>query len=190
MTPTLATLALANFVLMGMLPTILFRRGGRLTVMWWVTAAPFLVCGRLLALARHGALVPWIDYRDHGGPIATVLVATCSAASVGLILGAWRAHREPPSLWHQPDDRPAMLVTSGVYARIRHPLYAAYLAALAAALLAVPHPATVATLAAGWLALHRTARGEERRIGASSLGVEYVAYMRRTGRFWPRWRAA
>jgi len=188
MTTTLATLALANFLLMGALPTFLFRRAGRLTLGWWMTAAPFLFCGRLLAHARRGELAPWIHYGPRSAGVVAALVTIASGVSFLLILGAWQAHRQPPALWHQKDDEPAALVTNGVYARIRHPLYAAYLAALLAALLAVPHPAMVATLIGGWVAMSLTARREEFRLGASPLGHEYGAYMRRTGRFWPRWR--
>ncbi len=188
MTTTLATLVLANFLLMGALPAFFFRRAGRLTLMWWATAAPFLLCGRLLACARHGELAPWIHYGLRSTEVVAALVTISSGISFLLILSASLAHREPPALWHQQDDEPAALVTTGVYTRMRHPLYAAYLAALVAALLAVPHPAMVGTLIAGWLAMSLTARREELRLSASPLGREYGVYMRRTGRFWPRWR--
>ena len=184
----LPTLVLSNFFLMGALPTLLFRRGGRLNLMWWVTAAPFLLSGRLVALAGRGEVTAWIRYEPPLDLIAVALAIACCALSIGLIAAAWRAHREPPALWHQQDDQPPALVTNGAYARIRHPLYASYLLALAAALLAVPHPLTAAALPAGWLLLDLTARREERRLCASPLGAEYAAYMRRTGRFWPRWR--
>lgn len=186
---SLPTLVLSNFLVMGALPTIFFRRGGRSTVMWWVTAAPFLVCGRVVALARRGAVARWIGL---DGPLAIIAAAAavgCCAVSLALIVGAWRAHRQPPALWHQEDDQPELLVTGGVYARVRHPLYASYLLALVAALLAVPHPLTALSLASGWLLLELTARREERRLCASRFAAEYAAYMRRTGRFWPRWSA-
>lgn len=190
MTTILSTLVLSDFLLMAALPTVFFRRGGRFGWMWWLTAAPFFACGRFLALARRGAVTPWVAY---GGPAeigATAAVVACSAASFVLIVAAWRAHRRPPALWHQDDDEPADLVTGGPYARIRHPLYAAYLLALAGAVLAVPHPLTAAALACGWLLLEITARREERRLCGSRFGSEYAAYMRRTGRFWPRRRGA
>jgi hypothetical protein len=185
---TLPTLVLSNFLLMGALPTVFFRRGGRSNLMWWVTAAPFLAGGRLMALARRGEIEPWIDYGQPLATIANVAVALCSVASIAFIVAACRAHRQPPALWHQDDDQPPALVTSGAYARVRHPLYSSYLLALAAAALAVPHPVTVLALPSGWLVLERTARREERRLCASPLGAAYAAYMRRSGRFWPRWR--
>jgi len=180
------TLVLCNFILMGALPSIVFRRADRFSLMWWVTAAPFLVCGRLVAVARSGELAPSIAYGGYLAVIAAAATIVCSAFSFALILAAWRVHRQPPALWHQPDDQPAALVTGGPYVHIRHPLYAAYLLALIAALLAVPHPATATALLSGWALLEITARREERRLCASPLGGEYVAYMRRTGRFWPR----
>ena len=180
------TLVLCNFIFMGALPSIVFRRAARFSLMWWVTAAPFLVCGRLVAVARSGELAPSIGYGGQLEVIAAAATVVCSAMSVVFILAAWRAHRQPPALWHQEDDQPTVLVTRGPYAYIRHPLYAAYLLALVAALLAVPHPATAVGLISGWALLEVTARREERRLCASPLGGEYVAYMRRTGRFWPR----
>jgi protein-S-isoprenylcysteine O-methyltransferase Ste14 len=38
----------------------------------------------------------------------------------------------------------------------------------------------------GLLALNFTAAREERRLRASEFGQEYLAYMQRTGRFWPK----
>jgi hypothetical protein len=184
--PITDTLVLSNFIFMGALPSLMFRRAARFSLMWWVTAGPFLVCGRLVALARRGELTPWVDYSAVLGRIADATAIVCSALSVVLIIAAWRAHRRPPALWHQEDDQPAALVTRGAYAYIRHPLYTSYLLALIAALVALPHPATLATLATGWALLDATARREERRLGASTLGAEYAAYTVRTGRFWPR----
>jgi protein-S-isoprenylcysteine O-methyltransferase Ste14 len=158
--------------------------------MWWVTAAPFLADGRLMALARSGALRPWVDYGQPLATVASAAVALGCATSIALIVAAWRAHRQPPALWHQNDDQPPALITGGAYARIRHPLYSAYLLTLLAAALAVPHPVTALALPSGWLLLAYTARREERRLRASPLGAEYAAYMRRSGRFWPRWRSA
>ena len=188
MTPTLPTLVLANFLFMGALPTLFFRRASRCNLMWWVTAAPFLVAGRVLAVARHAEVAAWVEWAPPLATAVAIAVVLCSGASMALIVAACRAHRQPPALWHQEDDQPPALVTAGAYARIRHPLYAAYLLALIAAALAFPHPITAAALPTGWWLLARTARREEQRLCASPLGGEYAAYMHRTGRFWPRWK--
>ncbi|HEY2981604.1 MAG TPA: hypothetical protein VGJ22_10515, partial [Anaerolineales bacterium] len=67
-----------------------------------------------------------------------------------------------------------------------HPFYTAFLLALLAALLLCPSLGTLATMVYGLLALNFTAAREERRLRASEFGQEYLAYMQRTGRFWPK----
>lgn len=188
---SLPSLVYSNLLLIGALPALFFRRARitRFNAMWWVTAAPFFVCGWVMSHARRGEIVGWIDRQPFAATSEAIAVAA-SLGSIALIAAAWRAHREPPALWHQEDDQPAALVTGGPYARIRHPLYSAYLLALVAAVLAVPHPLTAVALATGWLLLDRTARREEQRLSASALGIAYRSYMRSTGRFAPRWRSA
>lgn len=78
------------------------------------------------------------------------------------------------------------LVTEGVYARIRHPMYAAFwLWALAQALLLPNWIAGLSGLA-GFGTLYALRVRREEQLMLDTFGDEYRAYMARTGRLAPR----
>ncbi|HWA28734.1 MAG TPA: protein-S-isoprenylcysteine O-methyltransferase [Lacunisphaera sp.] len=80
------------------------------------------------------------------------------------------------------------LVTGGVYARVRHPMYAAFwLWALAQAIL-LPNFAAGGAGLVGFGFLYFLRVGREERLMLEMFGDEYRAYMDRTGRLLPRWR--
>ena len=169
---------LGALALIGLLPRVFFRRG-RLNARWWLTASPFVVSGATLLLALSGRVDPWT-----GGIVLESAAVVVAAAGVALIRWTLATHARPVSLWHQENDRPDELVTTGAYAQVRHPFYASFLLVLLACALAVLHALTVGALAAAFLLLDRTAAREERRL-RREFGRRYVAYMRRTGRFVP-----
>jgi protein-S-isoprenylcysteine O-methyltransferase Ste14 len=78
------------------------------------------------------------------------------------------------------------LVTEGVYARIRHPMYSAFwLWAIAQALLL---PNWIAGLSGivGFGTLYVLRVGPEEAMMAENFGQDYTDYMARTGRLWPK----
>lgn len=83
-------------------------------------------------------------------------------------------------------DGPERLVTSGIYGRIRNPLYTSYLMYWAAWVPATGlHPISVACFAL-FLSLYWIAVREEERFLAQRFGDAYHAFKLRTGRFLPR----
>lgn len=82
-------------------------------------------------------------------------------------------------------DSPTTLLRTGIYSRIRHPFYTAYLLTWVAGIAAAPGIATVATtLLMGtfyWVAADR----EEQKFANSSLAGDYASYRKQAGRFWP-----
>lgn len=174
---------LADFAAIGLLPRVFFKRGS-FNGGWWLTALPFFCCPAFLVAA---AAVGWRSWVGPGLPstltaaVAGVL-ATGSVALLALTLGT---HRIPLALWHQDDDAPSAIVTYGAYARIRHPFYASFLLGLIAAVVLFPHIGTVLPLCFAVVKLNMTAAREERRLAASEFGLEYRAYVARTGRFLP-----
>jgi protein-S-isoprenylcysteine O-methyltransferase Ste14 len=181
-----ALIVILDAVLMGALPRIFFRRDGRLNLRWWLTAAPFFAGAGTVLLAALGLVAPWLSEPSALAAGLELVAASMATASIGLMCFTLGTHRIPIALWHQADDAPQQLVTWGAYRRIRHPFYASFLLLLAACLLACPHPITAAALVWGALALNGTAAREEALLRGSELGADYAAYMRRTGRFFPR----
>jgi protein-S-isoprenylcysteine O-methyltransferase Ste14 len=179
-------LLLVNFLLIGLLPRLTFRRDGHFHLTWWLTAAPLFVAALTVIALRAGMLTA--ASRGSLGTVADAIAVTTSAVSIALMAATVGTHRIPLALWHQDDDAPVEIVTWGPYGRVRHPFYVSFLLALTATVLAAPHPLSVAALVAGLVALTLTARREERRLLASDLGGDYARYLTGTGRFLPRLR--
>lgn len=187
MIQTATLLLLLNLLYIGLLPRVFFRKDGRFNPMWWATAVPFVVCTVHILAVVWGAVRPVIEVESTLGAWLELASVPLSAASIALISFTLGTHRAPVSLWHQDDDTPAAIVTHGAYRRIRHPFYAAFLLTLLAALVHSPHPVTLLALAYGCAILNATAAREEERLAESSFGADYRAYMKRTGRFLPKW---
>lgn len=187
MTETIIVIYFGVFAAIGSLPLIFFRRGS-FNACWWVTAIPFFVAPTALLAAFIGWMEPTLPPESTYGRCLLALSVPPALGCLVLLLTAVNEHRTAPALWHQDDDEPARLVRSGPYRRIRHPFYAAFLLALTGTAMAAPHPATVACLLYGSVAMYLTAVREERRLLRSRHGNEYREYMSATGRFAPRSR--
>jgi protein-S-isoprenylcysteine O-methyltransferase Ste14 len=152
----------------------------------WLMFAVFmgLLCLPMLHLAT-----PWFDALDYRLPEAAPWVgAAMMAASLAYF---HRTHVDlgrnwSPSLEVHSEHR---LVTQGVYARVRHPMYASiWLFALAQPLLVHNWLAgAFGVLAFGLLYALRVPR--EEALMLDTFGDEYRAYMQRTGRLWPGLRS-
>lgn len=94
----------------------------------------------------------------------------------------WQTNHMLPFITPTPNTQ-ARLVESGIYARVRHPIYTAVL--LGAFGLALGHGHIVPLLVAVILFIFFTAKSryEEHMLRAAYPG--YAAYMQRTGRFLP-----
>lgn len=182
----LLVLLICDFIAIGLLPILFFRRDGRINLRWLATGAPFFVVPAALLLGQAGVLESFY-LADYEVLIATQLAAVLlSVVSISLIAMTIGTHRIPLALWHQDNDAPLELVTWGPYARIRHPFYTSFLLAFMAAVLTFPHAITAACLIYGVFVLTITAQREERRLANSEFGAEYRDYMSVAGRFFPR----
>ncbi len=178
-----------NFLFLVSLPFVFFeKRDGRLNPMWWVTAAPFVVCPGLLVASQLGLITPFVVPDSGLGWGLALFGVILSASSIALVAFTLGSHQAPLSQWHQENDTPQELVTHGPYSRIRHPFYAAYLLAFLAAVSICPTAGTVGVLIYAAFLLNHTAAREEQRLRASEFGTQYRAYTARTGRFLPRMR--
>lgn len=195
MSPALFILSLFGFLLMFALPKIFFRSDGKKNLQWWLTGVPF-------GLAATGLWLTWAGISPQvvpaGNVAASVLDVVGMLATVGaiaLIAATIATHRVPLALWHQDGERnaPAHIVTYGPYGWVRHPFYVAFILLAIGGALIARDTVTLAALPLCLLSLDWTARREEKKLLASSLGDEYGAYRERTGRFVPRlenaWRS-
>jgi protein-S-isoprenylcysteine O-methyltransferase Ste14 len=120
-------------------------------------------------------------------PLATAVGIVLALVGVGVIFAAIATHqqinRATPYITPDP-NRKAGLITSGIYARLRHPIYAGVL--LAAFGVALAHGGAIVwvVMAALYIFFYAKSRYEE----ALLLHVypKYADYMKRTGRFLPR----
>lgn len=145
-----------------------------------------LVIGSSLLLPLLFLFTPLLSFADYRLPeLARWCGATIMLPALWLF---WRSHADLGQNWSVTLEvrKEHQLVTSGVYRRIRHPMYAAiFLWSIAQGLL-------LSNWLAGWSALVpfavmyvlRTPR--EERMMCEFFGDEYRAYMRRTGRLLPR----
>lgn len=128
----------------------------------------------------------WLDFANYTLPAA----AGWSGAALlaGCLLLLWRAHADLGLNWSSSVElqREHTLVTGGVYARLRHPIYAAlWLWSLAQPLLIqnwIGGLAGVITFAL----LYFTRVPREEQMLLDRFGEEYRIYMKKTGRVVPR----
>ena len=128
----------------------------------------------------------WLDGLDYSLP-AWAAWAAIGVFVLGLLL-RWRAQTDLGRAWSptvELADR-HRLVTEGIYARIRHPLYASLI------LWGAAQPILLQNLLAGWggalavLLIWVIRVPAEEKMMLEQFGEEYAQYMRRTGRAIPR----
>ena len=149
----------------------------------------------LLALAGIGMLVPLIyvftsllDFADYTLPPWTgFLGAVVFAFAIWLL---WRSHVDLGRNWTPTLGLRAehQLITNGVFAYIRHPMYAAHIMwGIAAAMMLHNWIAGYALLIVSVIQYLYRVNGEEQMM-LDQFGEEYASYMQRTGRLVPKWR--
>lgn len=136
-----------------------------------------ILCGFLIvALAMADARSPSPLGVAIGGALATSGLAF---ALIGVV--AFRRARTTVDPMHP--DRSRRLVTTGVYAISRNPMYVGFVAALLGAAIALSSPLGLALAAAAALYLDRFQIRPEECILAASFGEEFVRYQRRVRRW-------
>jgi protein-S-isoprenylcysteine O-methyltransferase Ste14 len=133
-------------------------------------------------------LTSWFDGFDYSLPAPLGVLGIILFASGTILL--WRSHADLGGSWTpviglKEEHR---LVTSGVYSRIRHPMYAAHLLwALAQPLLIQNWLIGLATLVF-LIPLYIERVPREERMMRERFGEEYEDYMKGTGMLLPRFR--
>jgi protein-S-isoprenylcysteine O-methyltransferase Ste14 len=135
----------------------------------------------VLQFALIGALI--FTTQALGMALANALAFACVVAGTFVGVAALAANR-PGNFNVRPELKAgARLITDGIYAYIRHPMYAAVLLVLLAAIAADPRWWRIAL----WLALLAVllAKAVREEGYLRSRFPEYAAYQARTGRFVP-----
>jgi protein-S-isoprenylcysteine O-methyltransferase Ste14 len=116
----------------------------------------------------------------RSAPVAWAGVATCA---VGLLLLVWSLVSFRESFRIGIDtDRPDALITSGIFAFSRNPIYVAFALVLIGEFLVFPNWILLAYVAGFVLLVHRQVLREEHYLQAH-YGAEYLDYCRRVRRY-------
>ena len=106
----------------------------------------------------------------------------------GVILGQWAYYslgRNVDGFWEQKNQsKQRTVITTGLYNKIRHPVYTSLFLSYGGLVLTLLHPISIALYIVGVLVLIYTARNEEQYL--IRLFPEYAVYSKRTGRFFPK----
>jgi protein-S-isoprenylcysteine O-methyltransferase Ste14 len=165
--------------------------------------AYFLVAGaRTFARSGEddfGALWAQISFMFTGAATALYLGVKVqirvynSIASVAVLVGALTLYEWARSTIRErgfyvawSGNVPAALCDHGPYAYVRHPIYASYILAFLALLVAMPGFVTLAVFAFNLALFSPAARSDERSLASGAFAAEYALYKQRTGMFLPR----
>jgi|SRR5579871_2796420 len=109
------------------------------------------------------------------------------AALVGAMVLFYRTHRDLGRAWSVTLEirEQHRLVTHGIYAQLRHPMYAAFWLWAASQALLLPNWAAGLSGLVGFGTLFFARVGHEERMMLETFGEEYRAYMARTKRIIP-----
>jgi len=155
----------------------------------WLLWLPAVLAWQVLPIAstlsRSFALTLPAHAAEHALWNATRWVAAAVAiVALGLTIPCWLGMGRDWTMAIVPRTR-SRLITTGMFRRVRHPIYALSILLMLATIVAVPTPAMIIVgLVHLWM-LRDKALSEERFLRQLH-GDEYAAYCARTGRFWPR----
>ena len=155
----------------------------------WLLLVPTIVLWIVLpwlALTRSQGLLalPEITHSLAGYAALRWIAAICAVMSLALTVKCWR---RMGSDWRMAvsERQKSALITDGLFARVRHPIYALQMLLMLCTVVIVP-TAPIFVIAIVHLALmNLKARNEEHHL-LKMHGARYRAYLERTGRFFPR----
>lgn len=141
--------------------------------------------------------LPWIAQNHHDGPFALPPVASNPAylpirylaalLAVACLLLTIRCWNRMGDDWRMDisDKNRATLITDGLFARVRHPIYALSITLMLCSVVILPKLPMAVTAGVHIALMIAKARSEEQHLLALH-GESYARYIARTGRFVPR----
>ncbi len=145
----------------------------------------------LPALALHRTAGPLALPAFAGADAYHALRGLAALVAVAALAGSILAWRQMGRHWTMAvtRDETATLFTSGMFGRVRHPIYALSILLMLASLVIVPNLPMAAVAAVHVALMNAKARNEERFL-LTAHGDAYARYCRETGRFVPRFGAS
>jgi protein-S-isoprenylcysteine O-methyltransferase Ste14 len=131
---------------------------------------------------RGSLAVPQFAQDGVAWPALRWIFAFAAVACLVLTIDCWRRMGRN---WRMDiSERNTALVTEGLFARIRHPIYAFSIAMMIATAIVLPTAPMLAVAAIHIVLMNIKARNEEAHL-ARMHGEAYARYVERTGRFFP-----
>jgi protein-S-isoprenylcysteine O-methyltransferase Ste14 len=154
-------------------------RAERVVLAIWAGDVAFWFLNPILLLSGVHVLVTPLWYRPALARLGAVLGA-------GAIAWSWLAWIQMGDSWRMAtSERRLPLVTSGVFGRVRHPIYVAQATLVIAMTLMMPSPAMLAVSVVHVSCVYSKVVLEERHL-LGVHGAAYRAYVDTVGRFFPR----
>jgi protein-S-isoprenylcysteine O-methyltransferase Ste14 len=152
-----------------------------LAALWFAAWFFVLIPGGLLWLAGADLVPP-------GGATRAIGVLVIVAAHFPLIplVASFVIHGRGT---HAPFDPPRRMIASGIYRRVRNPMYLLYTIVILGEAIAYRSVLLLAYAGLFWLVAHFLVVNFEENTLRRRFGVEYEAYCRRVPRWIPRLRA-
>ncbi len=160
------------------------KREGKVRIVARAVLTPFWISGFIL----YAIYPDWMTFLTIPLPVRLRWVAVgLSIATIPLIVWAYRTLGKqwtPPKLLLRKQHT---LVTSGPYRYVRHPIYAASFTFMIALAVATANWLVLLPMIVGTALLYAQV-GREEAMLIERFGDDYRAYMKRTGRFLPRFQ--
>jgi protein-S-isoprenylcysteine O-methyltransferase Ste14 len=129
----------------------------------------------------------WLDWANYHLPVYLGWAGTLLYLFGVWIL--WQTHRDLGANWSDSLEiqEHQGLVTSGIYARIRHPMYTAHLVAALGQCLLLGNWIAGPSFLVLQLPFYMVRIPAEEKLLLEHFGEEYQTYIRHTGRLLPKW---
>ncbi|MGH8852047.1 MAG: methyltransferase family protein [Casimicrobiaceae bacterium] len=155
----------------------------------WLVLVPLIVLWIVLpwlALTRTQAFlaVPEFALRIAAFAALRWAAAVCAVMCLALTARCWK---RMGSNWRMAvsETQKSALITDGLFARVRHPIYALQMLLMVCSAIIVATVPMLAVAIVHCCLMNLKARNEERHM-LKSHGAAYEGYLQRTGRFFPR----
>ena len=153
----------------------------------WLVWVPLVVAWMLLpwlSITRSGAMTGLPDFAraEPAYVLLRWIAAICAVICLALTARCWARMGKDWSM--AVVDRPGELITDGLFAHVRHPIYALSILLMLCSAVIVPTLPMLVIALVHIVLMNLKARNEERHLLAMH-GSSYRTYLDRTGRFLP-----